>query len=427
MTDEAMLMAGFARQIINPPKGILTIGFGNRFKGNQGVHDDLTATALVLEFKGRQVGLVALDLLAVHEDFSRELEKECGIPLLLCCAHTHSAPMSYSRSPLRIKVRHYAKDLKQKIALAVSEAREALQPASLFWGEGKADIAVNRRQRMADGQIEIGVNPDGPADRRVAVLEARNQDGEVLGRLVNMQCHATVMGPENLLVSADWVGAMRRRLEEADGGLTLYLQGATGDLNPKLNVENDFENTKKIGQEAFEAIVEILTRMQALQADRLIHLRSDVMIPLQGTEGTARPGKKYRQVAKTIGLPAFLADFALDFLYPWRTRLEQFEGAWAFPIQENLLDLGGLVLSSMGMEVFNQIGQQARNLFEGKAALFGSLVNSCYGYLPTQEEYELGGYEVDMSWQIYRMPGPLPANADQLALEGLKELKIQLK
>jgi len=258
-------------------------------------------------------------------------------------------------------------------------------------------------------------------------LEVRALDGEVLGRLINMQCHATVMGPENLLVSADWVGAMRRRLEEADGGLTLYLQGATGDLNPKLNVENDFENTKKIGQEAFEAIVEILTRMQALQADRLIHLRSDVMIPLQGTEGTARSGKKYRQVAKTIGLPAFLADFALDFLYPWHTRLEQFEGARAFPIQENLLDLGGLVLSSMGMEVFNQIGQQARNLFDGKAALFGSLVNSCYGYLPTQEEYELGGYEVDMSWQIYRMPGPLPANADQLALEGLKELKIQLK
>ena len=248
MTDEKMLKAGFARQIINPPKGILTIGFGNRFKGNQGVHDDLTATALVLELVGRQVGLVALDLLAVHEDFSRELEKECGIPLLLCCAHSHSAPMSYSRSPLRIKVRHYAKDLKRKIALAVSQAMEALQPASLFWGEGVVDIAVNRRQRMADGQVEIGVNPGGPVDRRIAVLEARNQDGEVLGRLINMQCHATVMGPENLLVSADWVGAMRRRLEEADGGLTLYLQGATGDLNPKLNVENDFENTKKIGQ-----------------------------------------------------------------------------------------------------------------------------------------------------------------------------------
>ena len=31
MTDKKMLKAGFARQIINPPKGILTIGFGNRF------------------------------------------------------------------------------------------------------------------------------------------------------------------------------------------------------------------------------------------------------------------------------------------------------------------------------------------------------------------------------------------------------------
>ena len=116
MSETGSLKVGFARQIINPPTGILTIGFGDRFKGNRGVHDDLTATAMVLALGDQQVGIVALDLLAVHEDFTRELENFCGIPLLLCCAHTHSAPMSFSSNPLRTKVKRYAETLRERLS-----------------------------------------------------------------------------------------------------------------------------------------------------------------------------------------------------------------------------------------------------------------------------------------------------------------------
>lgn len=215
---------------------------------------------------------------------------------------------------------------------------------------------------------------------------------------------------------------MRRRLEASKGGLTLYIQGATGDLNPRLNVGNDFENVEILGQEAFEAINEILGNLKPIHIDRLIHDKADVFIPLLGTEGQDKPSKQYRQIARTIGLPPFVADLALDFLYPWRTHLKKIEGSWAFPIQENLLDLGGIKMVSMGMEVFNQIGVKARDLFPGEAVIFSSLTNSCYGYLPTEIEYDLGGYEIEQSWQIYRMPGPMPAHADRLALEGLARL-----
>ena len=47
--NETILKAGVARQIITPPPGIYLIGYGDRSKGNRGVHDDLTATALALE------------------------------------------------------------------------------------------------------------------------------------------------------------------------------------------------------------------------------------------------------------------------------------------------------------------------------------------------------------------------------------------
>jgi hypothetical protein len=56
--------------------------------------------------------------------------------------------------------------------------------------------------------------------------------------LVNFACHGTVLGPDNLLVSADWIGAMRSRVEADLGILTLFLQGAAANLNPDMYCED---------------------------------------------------------------------------------------------------------------------------------------------------------------------------------------------
>ena len=48
MNQATTFRAGAAREVITPPTGIYLIGYGDRTKGNIGVHDDLTATALVL-------------------------------------------------------------------------------------------------------------------------------------------------------------------------------------------------------------------------------------------------------------------------------------------------------------------------------------------------------------------------------------------
>jgi len=67
MNNGPSLLAGVARRIISPPKGIFLIGYGDRTKGNLGVHDDLTATALILDDGTARVAIVALDMLAINE------------------------------------------------------------------------------------------------------------------------------------------------------------------------------------------------------------------------------------------------------------------------------------------------------------------------------------------------------------------------
>ncbi|HSQ38824.1 MAG TPA: hypothetical protein VLM78_01585, partial [Anaerolineales bacterium] len=67
MINDSSLTAGVARRNISPPKGIFLIGYGDRAKGNLGVHDDLTATALVLDDGTARVAIVALDMLVINE------------------------------------------------------------------------------------------------------------------------------------------------------------------------------------------------------------------------------------------------------------------------------------------------------------------------------------------------------------------------
>src|SRR4030065_657387 len=165
-----ILSVGVARQNISPPPGIYLIGYGDRTKGNLGVHDDLTATALALNDGLHRAVIVACDLLAINEHTVARVQAQTGSNVVICCSHTHSGPITYAGKRSPRKNRKYVNYLVGQIVKAVKEASSNLQPARLVWAEGEADIAVNRRERKPDGHIKIGSNPQGPIHRTFSVV-----------------------------------------------------------------------------------------------------------------------------------------------------------------------------------------------------------------------------------------------------------------
>ncbi len=161
---EKILRAGVAREIISPPRGIFLIGYGDRSKGNHGVHDDLTATALVFDNGQKSLAIIACDLLCLNEYIVDRIRAGCpGVEVMICCSHTHSGPIGYAdeRSP-RLD-RTYIDELVRHICKAVMDARGGLQPVKLAWSQASSDIAINRREKLADGKMIIGENPGGAA------------------------------------------------------------------------------------------------------------------------------------------------------------------------------------------------------------------------------------------------------------------------
>jgi hypothetical protein len=434
MTRKTELQAGAARRIITPPPGIFLIGYGDRSKGNTGVHDDLTATALVLSDGITRLALVALDMLAINEFVvDRVRTRVAPIEVLICCSHTHSGPIAYAGAGSSHKDRKQIDGLVDHIVSAVLEADAGVVPARLEYANGKAGIAINRREKMPDGRMEIGRNPQGEVDRSLQVISILKKGGERLATLVNFACHGTVLGPDNLLASADWIGAMRTRVEVELGGLGLFLQGAAANLNPDMYWDDAraFEMVLEQGRSVAEAV---LTAVRAgskqLRPLPLMIERVETWLPTESPVTGLHPPKNYGKsllaMAHLPGWMAFLADPLLNQRYPWKSRIEARDGFWSVPMRVNAVRMGELALVTFAAETFTEIGLRIKQNSPARHTLFTSLTDGCISYLHTADSHSEGGYEVDTAPLAYRYPGRLKAECEAIALDRTRHLLARL-
>jgi len=432
MNNGPSLLAGVARRIISPPKGIFLIGYGDRTKGNLGVHDDLTATALILDDGTARVAIVALDMLAINEFIvDRVRARLAPTEVLLCCSHTHSGPIAYADEKSPRKNREYIDSLVDNIVEAVKEAQSNLVPARLEYSSGEANIGINRRERMPDGHMEIGRNPEGARDKSVQVVGIFTD--KRIATLVNYACHGTVLGPDNLLASADWIGVMRQKVESELGGLTLFLQGAAANINPDMYWEDAraFEKVTEQGLGVANAVLAAtrsgseMTRGTPLEIERV-----EAWLPTETRAVTSRPPKNYSKPLLAMAkMPAFMAVFADILLaqrYPWKPVIEARNGFWAVPMRINVVKIGDLALVTFAAETFTEIGMKVKSASPAAHTLFASVSDGCISYLHTEASHAEGGYEVDVAPLAYRYPGRLQAKCERIALETTTDILKKL-
>jgi len=385
MINDSSLTAGIARCIISPPKGIFLIGYGDRAKGNLGVHDDLTSTALVLDDGTARVAIVALDMLAINEFIvDRVRARLAPTEVLLCCSHTHSGPIAYADGKSPRKNREYINSLVENIVAAVQEAQSNLLPARLEVTQGEANVGINRRERMPDGHFEIGRNPEGVRDKSVQVISVltdagrrkNDAEGTRLATVVNYACHGTVLGPDNLLASADWIGVMRQKVESELGGLTLFLQGAAANINHDMYWEDAraFEKVTEQGLGVANAVLAATRQTSEKMRDVPIQIeRVEAWMPTETRAVTSHPPKNYgKPLLAMAKMPAFMAVFADILLaqrYPWKPVIEAKDGFWSVPMRINAVRIGEIALVTFAAETYTEIGLKVKAASDRKSVV----------------------------------------------------------
>jgi hypothetical protein len=222
--------AGVARTSITPFWGVELTGWGYYIERTwQRVHDDLNATALVLDDGKSQLAILSLDLMVISTEFTNDVrervQEATGLPpshVLVACTHTHNAPSTGGLlGGGKVNADYEAWAAKQA-ATAVILAWRNREPARATTSQGNLPGCTFNRTRE-----------NGPVDPKLTTLRVDRTDGSPLAMVVNFQAHPTVhtkLRPFD--VTRDVPGEVCDIIEAALPGATaLYLQGACGDVN----------------------------------------------------------------------------------------------------------------------------------------------------------------------------------------------------
>jgi hypothetical protein len=394
------LRAGYAKVDITPSGPVYLGGYNLRGAPSDGIHegDRLYARALVFEAPGARVAFVVADVIEIqgHDIFRHRIAEATGIPeanILLGDVHNHSAPAPQAEPKI-----DWDRQFADGLVKAAQQAVADLQPVRVAAGTGHSRIAMNRRQaRPADsdstltfdendvsqsfgkfktdkpvmlhefgGVMRLGANPLGPIDDAVQIVRVDKVAGGPLAVMIHYACHGTSLGGRNSKVSGEWMGRMQQYVEKQFPGLgSIYLQGAAGDINPRVvggldgNVDN-VENTWALGEEIGREVARVY----------------------RGLSPTPWTRPRVQLETAVILLPRQYRELFEDFT------------ATAVKVPTTIVRIGDLMWTTFPGEMFSNIGKQVKAASPATFAHLMGYTNGYTGYFPDQKAYAEGGYEV---------------------------------
>jgi hypothetical protein len=342
--------------------------------------------------------VVAADVVAVDAALANQVAAAAGLEraeLALCASHTHSGPAGVVARLHPADEDHLDRKLRSSVIAtaveAITTARTGMERVDLLVGVARTEgTAANRNHVM------------GPHDPRLTVLATRRYDGSFQGAMCHFACHPTILGADSRMVSADFPGALRRKLGVALDGATppvvLVVNGAAGDVSTRFTRRaQNADEVARVGAMLAKAAVHALEHAAPLAGPiryglttvplsrRARQRLDDRGAPDRAERGGKPPGlvssAQHRVTETRVQGAAMLEALAQvpDEAIPAGLKLE----AWA---------LGDVILVAVPGELFASLGSRIEAASAGLTLILG-YTNGYVGYLTDIPAHEAQTYE----------------------------------
>lgn len=380
--------AAVVKKNISPSSPKQLLGYGARL--STGIHDSIYHRIIVLDDGSTQFFLISTEVCLMspseYDHVAGILQKKLGIQPVnfwWSVTHTHSAPEvgvpGLAEAFMGDRYKHpvdtaYTDFIEKSLIEGIQEARQKLEPARLGVGWGYSQANINRRAIDVDGRASLGLNPDGPVDRRIGLLRLEKADRSPLALIVNYPIHGTVLGQENVEISGDVTGMVANYVEHQTGVPVLFINGAAGNLAPIYSV---YPNPRAGHLSQFR----VLLGDKILEANNKLAVTSDSIKLFTGALTVEGPRKAQ------LGWPAYLDAYSHSgqngnntVKLPIRfLRINEEVAIWSAPL-----------------ELFCEISNEIRDRSPFPYTFYYGYTNGWLGYLPTENEWKHGGYEVEV-------------------------------
>lgn len=402
------LMVGAVEIDITPPIGVPMAGYAARQGSSEGIHDPLKAQAVYLKCVSNELLLITCDLIGfdlnITEKIRDDIFNELGIPqgnVMITCSHTHSGPQGFTPDePIHMGL--------EDAGLVEFTRRKLL---------GAAKWAVSKREftRLSLGEINLtGIgknrnNPeDGPQDTQLSVLRFDDDNGNPIAVVFNYACHPTVMGYDNLQISADFPGAARKVLNnQFPSCVFVFTNGASGDISTRFTRRSQsFSEVDRLGTLLAGGVLQAMLNPEVVEVEAVAAKVIDVELPIRSLPQITEINATIEKLQKKLGT------LREESIAPGIIRkvVTQLEGAEAQLImveelgnishlstQMQFLHIGPILLVGVPGEPFSQTVLDIKAACYPQRVVVISYANDNKGYFPDQQSIDQGTYEALIS------------------------------
>ncbi|HWB53866.1 MAG TPA: neutral/alkaline non-lysosomal ceramidase N-terminal domain-containing protein [Tepidisphaeraceae bacterium] len=402
------MLAAIAVADITPPIGTPLQGHYSPHPESRGILAPLEIRTIVFRSGKTTLAIITADLTGTPWNLTsrvREaIESRYGIKhqnILVVASHTHCGPATAPNLALK-PIPEILQQIEQAMITSVGDAIKELEPVTLGIGAAAAHFNVNRRP--ASGGSQFCANDGGVVDRRVRTLRIDRANGSPLVVLFHYSCHPTTKYGSDGLISPDYPGFARTRIEQQLGCRAAFLSGCCGNIRPNIvGADGNFvsatpEQLTVVGDELADAVIRAVRFTRTIEDDRLAVAETNVFFPygsMMAVEEMEKLSKRADQARR--------AEWAKRNLPQARSGLER--------SGENSL-MQAMRIGPVGMvaipgEPMQEIGYEIERISAGKFPDVWPIgyANDKIGYLCTPRMYQEGGYE-PTAYIAYDRPAP---------------------
>lgn len=415
------MQLGVSKVNITPLKNIRLAGYANRLATFVDIKQDIYTVVYYFRTSKEDKVIIYGDLLWWGSDFvdtmNQQITNNFNLShenIVFTASHNHSGPgTSENFTKLLEEVDDdYLSELQVNVLTAISKSQENLQEVHMKKAKYYLDLNVYRRENM-NNVIKMMPNFEVEVDKTVTLLKFVNLEDKPVGLIVHYPCHANVANIN--YVHGDYPGVLMKLLDDYYDMTSMFMQGCTGDIRPKITIGNEFfsgnfESVQQFANQFYNSLI--------VQEEKL----------------------KYEDIElNNLTIQRHLLKMDID-LYSNNQELEnqllsedQLEHQWAEVVyKKKNRDYETLVITEICFgkdftilgyngEMSGEYSRFAKKVND-KGVLSIGYTNGMIGYIPTSNQLNEGGYEAEDSTLYFALGGKLNDRNEEKIKEKIKDI-----
>lgn len=374
-----MINVGFDTVDVTPAEPCHMAGY-SRTGRSTSVLDPIQINSLSFSMQGETFVLTVLDSIMLEPDFCNRIKAgvaaRTGIRpehVTVACIHTHSAPAFFKLAFENTQV---------EPELTAHAERAMIESACRAW-ERMVPAHVTFEKMEVEGLYGNRNVKGGVEDKHCYLVRFTGEDDEPIGALFNISAHPTILNGSSTALSADLIGQVRLRLEDALSCPVLATNGTCGDVSTRFY-------RKASGME------ELMSTSQAI-FDQLMAKKEEVALE----DGPVRAGSvEYPTTFDAATDPdwqrmhaAVEAELAGESPSPMaaffqeRLCLKQEQSPIHLDLVSQIYVLGPVIVVTLPGDICSELGRRIKAAFPAHEVIIIGYANTYCNYLVPEEDY----------------------------------------